>query len=187
MSLHRNRRRRLAACLMLGLILPGQAGAVGTSAWIGGNGQGLTYGSAGFTVANFNSLASGSVVVASSAITNTSALDIYADVSYSLTVGGTTTGTSYVALYLLPLNQDGTTYGDATANGATAPTAAYLVSTSTALSGVTSGNAIVGTFRGIILPPGNFKFAVVNQLGVALNAAAAATVSYRTYVENLNR
>jgi hypothetical protein len=37
-----------------------------------------------------------------------------------------------------------------------------------------------------VLPAGNFKFAIASQLGVALNASAAATVSYRTYNENLN-
>ena len=53
-------------------------------------------------------------------------------------------------------------------------------------TGVTSGNTVTGTFRGIVLPPGNFKFAIVNNTTVALNATAAATVEYRSYNENLN-
>lgn len=184
--------RRFLACVLAGLLALGhvtsdRAWAAGTSSWIAGNGQGLTYATAGFTAANFNSLASGSVVVASSAITNTSALDIYADVSFVLTVGGTTTATSYLILYLLPLNQDGTTYGDNTANGTTLPGAGYQVASVQVLSGVTTGNTIVGTFRGVVLPPGNFKWAIGSELGIALNASAAATVSYRTYNENLNR
>jgi hypothetical protein len=156
------------------------------TSWTAGNGQGLTYGSAGFTAANFNSLASGSCVVAASAITNSSSLDLYADVSFVLTVGGTTTATSLLVLYILPLNQDGTTYGDGASTGSTPPVSTYQVSSVLVASGVTSGNTITGTFRGVVLPAGNFKFAIASQLGVALNASAAATVSYRTYNENLN-
>jgi hypothetical protein len=176
----------LAAALLLAPLSPTLA-AGGTSAWVAGNGQGLTYGTSGFTLTDFNSLASGSVVVASSAITQTTALDLYADVSFVLTVGGTTTATSYMTLYILPLNQDGTTYGDGVANGSTLPVATYQASTVGVKSGVTSGNTITGTFRGVVLPPGNWKFAVSNNLGVALNATAAAAMSYRTYNENLNR
>lgn len=153
--------------------------------WIAGRGQGLTYASAGFTAANFNTLAVGSVVVASSATTNTTALDLYADVSFSLTIGSTvTTAASFFSLYVLPLNQDGTTYGDGIANGTAAPSAAYLRST-VGVRVVTANSAVVSTFEQVRLPPGNFKFAIVNN-AVVLNAAAAATVSYRTYNESLN-
>lgn len=158
-----------------------------TTGWVSGRGQGLTtYGSAGFTVANFNSLASGSVVVATTTIANGTPLDLYTDVSFSIVVGGTTTATSRFDLYLLPLNQDNSTYGDNTANGATPPASTYQVSSCVVLTGVASGSAVVGTFRGIVMPPGSFRFAMTNQLGVALNAAAAAVVNYRTYNENLN-
>jgi hypothetical protein len=157
-----------------------------TTRWVAGGGQGLTYGAAGFTATDFNSLADGSTVVAASAIANGTALDIHADVSFSVVVGGTTVSTSHFNLYLLPLNQDGTTYGDAAATGATPPSASYLVSSVGVKSGVTSGNAVVGTFRDIVLPPGSFKFAVQNSTSIALNSAAAAVVSYRTYDENLN-
>ncbi len=156
------------------------------TSWVAGAGQGLTYGTSGFTLTDFNSLANGSVVVASSAITNSSALDLYADVSFVLTVGGTTIATSRLDLYILPLNQDASTYGDGAANGATPPVGQYQVSAVGVKSGVTNGNTITGTFRSVVLPPGNFKFAVVNGLGVGLNATAAAAMSYRTYNENLN-
>jgi hypothetical protein len=157
-----------------------------TTGWIAGRGPGLTWTTAGFTAANFNSLANGSVVVASTALVNGTNLDLYADVSFVLTVGGTTTTSSYFALYLLPLNQDGTTYGDNTANGATPPSTSYQVASAGVLSGVASGSTVVGMFRGILLPPGSYKFAITNNLGVALNATASATVNYRTYNENLN-
>lgn len=157
-----------------------------TTRWVAGGGQGLTYGSAGFTASDFNSLSAGNVVVASSAITNGTPLDLYADVSFSIVVGNTTTSTSYFALYILSLNQDGTTYGDGTATGSTPPSAGYQVSAIGVKSGVTSGNAVTGTFRGVVMPPGSFKFAMFNGLNVALNSSAAAVVSYRTYNENLN-
>jgi hypothetical protein len=155
--------------------------------WAAGRGQGLTYATAGFTAATFTSLATGSVVVASSAIVNTTALDLYADVSFAFTLAATGTPVgAYMSLYLLPLNQDATTYGDNTPTGTTAPGASYLVSS--ALVAITAGNGvIVGTFRGITLPPANFKFAIVNNLTVGLNGTNAnAVVSYRTYNEGLN-
>lgn len=158
----------------------------GTSRWVAGGGQGLTYGSAGFTGTDFASLATGSVVVATSAIANSSPLDLYADVSFVITVGGTTVVNSRFDLYLLPLNQDGTTYGDGVATGASLPAAGYQVSSIGVKVGVTTGNSVTGTFRGIVMPPGNFKFAIGNQAGVSMNATPAATFSYRTYNENLN-
>lgn len=155
------------------------------SSWVAGAGQGLTYGSAGFTATDFNSLAAGSVVVATSAVTNGTALDLYADVSFVFTVGGTTTVSSYLSIYILELNQDAATYGDSIGTGTVAPVARYLAASVGVKSGVTSGSTVVGSVR-VLMPPGNFKFAIVNNLGVALNASAAATVSYRTYNENMN-
>lgn len=157
------------------------------SSWVAGaGGSGLTYATSGFTLTDFNSLAAANSVVAASAITNSSSLDLYADVSFSVVVGGTTTATSRMDLFLLPLNQDATTYGDGAASGATLPSVGYQVASVGVKTGVTNGNAVTGTWRGVVLPPGNFKFAVVNQLGVALNATSSAAVSYRTYNENLN-
>lgn len=140
-----------------------------------------------FTAGDFNSLASGGGGLSTTAIANGTALDLYADVSFVVTVGGTTTASSYMALYLLPLNQDGTTYGSGYASStSTQPPATYLVGSCMVASGVASGSTVVGMFRGIVLPPGSFKFAVGNVLGVALSATAALTLSMRTYNENLN-
>ena len=73
----------------------------------GFGGSGLTWTSCGFTASDFNSRADGSVVVAATAITNATDLDILIDVSMQAEVGGTTAVTSYFSLYLLPLQQDG--------------------------------------------------------------------------------
>lgn len=149
--------------------------------WKPGAGQGLAYGTAGFTAADFNGLANGSVVVAATAIANNTALDQYADVSFTMLNGAVaTTATSHLTLYVLPLNVDASTYGDSIASGATAPSASYEVKDVGVKAGVTNA-AVVGTWRGIVLPPGSFKFAIVNNLGGALANPATVTISYRTY------
>lgn len=144
--------------------------------------------SAGFTAANFNSLANGSFVLAASAVAQSSNLDDYLDLSFSLVVGGTTTAASFLSLYLLPLNQDGTTYGDATATGSTPPGASYWMTNAFPAVGITSGNAIVGSFPRVFIGDlaSDFKLGIVNNLGVALNASAAAAVKYLTINTNGN-
>lgn len=146
------------------------------SAWAG----------AGFTLANFNSLAGGSCVVAATPIANGTALDVFADFSFSFVVGGTTTASSFLTLFLLPLNQDGTTYGDNTPTGTTPPTPMYQAAIATVLVGVTSGNAIVGMFQQVPLPPGSYLPVIANNLGITFNSAAAAAVQYRAYEINNN-
>lgn len=144
------------------------------------------YTSCGFTATDFNSLANGSqaVMPTGAAIDNTANLDDYMDVSFILTVGGTTTTSSYLSLYLLPLNQDATTYGDNTTTGSTVTSPSYWMTNAFIKTGITTGNTVVGTFPTIWLPRKKFILGIQNNLGVALNAAAAATVQYNT--TNLN-
>ena len=144
--------------------------------------------SAGFTATDFNTLANGSFVVAASAITQSSNLDDFLDVSFSLVVGGTTVAASFLSLYLFPLNQDGTTYGDATATGSALPAPSYWQTNAFATIGITSGNAIVGSFPRVFIGDlaSDFKLGIVNNLGVALNASAAAVVKYLTINTNGN-
>ncbi len=68
-----------------------------------------------------NSLANGSVAVAATAIDNTT--NLYTDgwVSVSLPTVATGTGAPGMSIYLLPLNDDGTTYGDGTASATVLP------------------------------------------------------------------
>jgi len=140
-----------------------------------------------FTAGDLNSLASGGCAVSTGAITNSTALDIYADVSAIVTVGGTTTATSFLTLFVLPLQQDGTTYGDGAASSSSVqPVATYLAASAMVKSGVASGGTVSAMWRQIVLPPGDFVFALGNNLGVALNATAALTMKYRSYDENLN-
>jgi hypothetical protein len=136
---------------------------------------------AGFTATNFNSLASGSGVLATSVTSNSTANEVHerVNVSFSFVLGGTTTANSFVSIYGLPLNQDGTTYGDGYASGASSPAPQYLLGVVAVPSGLTSGTTITGTLSLAPVPPNNCKFAIVNNLGVALNASAAAGVQYQ--------
>ena len=145
-----------------------------------------TWTDAGFTASDFNSRADGSVVVAATALDNDSGLDLEIEVSFTFEVGGTTTATSYFALYILPLDQGGTIYGDDAATGTTIPASSYWVTSSGVKTGITSGSKVYGTFPRVPLPAADFKLAIVNKMGAALDATAAATVKYRTVNRNLN-
>lgn len=146
--------------------------------WIGGT-VGLTYASAGFST-ELNSLANGNAVIAATQIDNSANLDVFADVSISLGSVTTGSGTPFIGLYLYPLNQDGSTYGDGNFGSAAAgpPPSAYYAGAIPCQ--VSATGVIVGMVRGIILPPGKFKFLLFNQAGVAL-ASSANTVNWRTY------
>lgn len=145
-----------------------------------------TWTAAGFTLSDFNSRADGSVVVAATAIDNATNLDLEVEVSITAEVGGTTTTASRFDLYILPLNQDGTTYGDGQVTGTTVPAASYWVASCLVKTGVTSGNAVYGNFPRVPLPAASFKFAIVNRMGSALDSTANAAVDYRTVNRNLN-
>ena len=147
---------------------------------------GSTWTSAGFTASDFNSRANGSVVVAATAIDQDTNLDLDMEVSFSFEVGGTTTTASRFDLYILPLNQDASTYGDGAATGTTIPAGTYWVTSCLVKTGVTSGNAVTGTFPRVQLPAADFKLAIVNSTGAALDSSAAAAVQYRTVNRNLN-
>ena len=159
--------------------------------WAPGLGAGLTWSALTYTGTPFNSLAGGSCVTNLTAITNGTAFDLYMDVSYTTVNGATTTtAASRAFCFLLPLNGDGTTYGDNSqtlgTSTATNPVAGYQVGALGNKVGVASGTALVNTFREIRLPPGTFVVGVVPNTEGALNATASANVWYRTYVENLN-
>jgi hypothetical protein len=143
-----------------------------------------SYTSAGFGT-EINSLANGYTVAAGTAINNSTALDVFADFSISLgSVSGTSAGAPFLGLYLLPLNEDGTTYGDgafstvAVANTLVLPFGNYYAGSIPAIP--SSTGVIVGTIRGIIMPIASFKFAIYNQSGVTL-ASGSNVLDYRTY------
>jgi hypothetical protein len=144
-----------------------------------------------FGASAFNSLASGSSVISSAPIANGTNLDPFADISFSMAVGGTTVTGSNLSLFLLPLNQDGTTYGDGrtASSGALSgvfPAFSYLAAVAGVQVGVTSGNVVTGTFRRVELPRTDFLVGIGNGLTVALAASPAATIKIQTSRLNLN-
>jgi hypothetical protein len=148
-----------------------------TEKWIAGSGQGLTWGNA-FTGTTLNSIASGNAILSDLAISNGSPLDIFADLSISL-ASAAFVAPNYIGIYLYPLNQDGSTYGDGRFGSSAAgpPPANYAVGN---IGIVAATQAQEGSLLRIILPPGTFKFVLYNQGGVAL-AAASNVCLYRTY------
>jgi hypothetical protein len=151
-----------------------------TEKWVAGSGAGLTWTTA-VNAADVNSLANGSSVLSSVAdIANGTALDMFADISIAL--GSVTAAApNFIGVYIYPLNEDGTTYGDgqlASGTGAAKiPSATAWVGN---ISFPTGAAAIVGTLSRIALPPGSFRFVLYNQAGVTL-ASSGNTVKYRTY------
>jgi hypothetical protein len=148
-----------------------------TEKWIAGSGQGLTWGNA-YTGTVLNSIASGNAIISDISITNGTALDVFADFSINLASAAFATP-SYVGVYLYPLNADGSTYGDGrfSASAAGPPPSPYWVGSIVFPTGTAANE---GTTRGIILPPGTFKFLIYNQIGVAF-ASSGNTAQYRTY------
>jgi len=150
-----------------------------TEKWIAGSGQGLTWGNAYTAASTFDSIANGNAIISDKQIDNSTALDIFADFAF---VGGsvTTVAPNYIGVYLYPLNSDGTTYGDSRFGSSAAgpPPSTYYVGTIVLPVGT---QALTGMVRGIVLPPGKFKFLIYNQAGVTLAGSGANTILYRTY------
>ncbi len=146
--------------------------------WIGGSGQGLTWGDA-FSTATLNSITNGNAILSDISITNGTALDIFADVSVA--IGSITIAApNYLGIYLYPLNKDASTYGDGRFASAAAgpPPSPYWVGNIVMPTGAAASE---GMTRGIILPPGTFKFVLYNQLGNTLAGSNGNTCQYRTY------
>lgn len=154
-----------------------------TEKWIAGSGAGLTWTNA-IAAADLNGLANNSsTITTTNVVTNGTALDIFADFSVALKVGGTTAAPNFVSIFLYPLNQDGSTYGDnaVTSKSAVTPSASYWVGNINVPTGITSGNFVYGQVNRVILPPGSFLWVLQNQLGVALFSDANSACKYRTY------
>lgn len=146
-----------------------------TEKWIAGT-VSLTW--ATIMSTELNSIANGNAILATTALDNSSNLDLFADFSVHL-ASLTPTGVPFVALFLYPLNDDGSTYGDgrfgASASGT--PPGNYYIGSVPVVATVGAQN---GTIRGVIIPPGSFKLVLWNQTGPAL-ASSGNTVKWRTY------
>lgn len=151
-----------------------------TEKWIAG----ATAGWASAFGSEVNSIISGNAIQSSVVVTNGTGLDTFCDVSFSL--GSiTTSGSPYLGLYLYPLLQDGSIYGDNRFGSSAAgpPPSNYQIGT----AGLPVGTQVLyGDFQlpgrrcPIIIPPGSFVFVLYNATGATL-AASANTIKYRTY------
>ena len=158
------------------------------SAWTAGNGVALTWSTA-INSADMASMATANTVVSSVAdIANGTNLDMFMDVSVSLVIASSTIASgANLALWLFPLNQDGTTYGDGqfTNGTAAAKTPAFAPFATIPLVAAASQTALLGAVTQIMIPPGSFRLAIQNNSGFTLTAGTQA-VKYRTYNINLN-
>lgn len=151
-----------------------------TERWIGGSGQGLTFGACFST--EINSLAQGSAYLSAVSINNATTLDIFADISFQSGAAMTAANaTGFLGFYLYPVGANSTTYGDGAfaSGGAGPPPGQYWIG-NIGFTGVSSGTTIVyGVLPRVILPPGQFAFVLWNQTGGTLPTNNVC--DYRTY------
>lgn len=149
-----------------------------TERWIAGSGVGLTW-TAAFTASTLNSIVNGNAILSDLQIDNSSALDMFADINIqfgSITVAAP----NFIGIYLYPLNQDGTTYGDGRFGSSAAgpPASNYWIGN---ISFPTGAAAFEGSLLRVVLLPGKFKLVAYNQAGATLAGAGGNQVYYRTY------
>jgi hypothetical protein len=143
----------------------------------------LSYSSAFGT--EINSLAAGNTAIGSVVINNATvgATTPATDGWISWSINGTATaGTSYLTFYLLPLNEDGSTYGDNIASGTATPDTQYVVGTAQ-VQPPASGNIVGSLYIGSI-PPTSFKLAVTNSTGNAF-ASSGNSIQFASNAINL--
>lgn len=130
---------------------------------------------------SFTSLASGSWAKGTTAVT-LGLLDQYGRWSFSFVLSAGASAGDYLTLYGLPVNQDGTTFGDNTAAGSTIPSSTYLLGTCFVAAGATT---IVGTIP-FYMPERSFIFGVANKCTPAFSASPVPVTKYATFRDNLN-
>ena len=116
-----------------------------------------------------NSLANGSASSASSAVDNTSALDLFADLTFTVATQGSSRSTGATVSIFMVMALDGTNYDDVSA------TTAELVAVFP-LDAATTGRQ--ATRRDVPIPPGLFKLFAVNNTGQAF-ASSGNLLEYR--------
>lgn len=160
------------------------------TSWTGGLlNSGLAW-TAFFNASDLNSLASGNSVLSSvSAIANGTSLDQFFDVSFELTIASNTIAAgANLAMWLFPLLEDGTTYGDGSLTGGTgaAITPGLYPKLIMPLRAATSQTLLYGVNNDpLVMPPGSWLPVLQNNSGFAL-AASGNAGKFRSYNLNLN-
>jgi hypothetical protein len=154
---------------------------VSRTAWTAGNGVGFTW--TALTVSA--TLANGNSQLDNADIANQTNLDMFADLSISLTIASSTIAAgAYIAFWLAALNQDGSTYGDNhVTTTAAAVTPSYPSIAIIPCFAAAAQTSIIGNALGLVIPPGTFRWIIQNNSGFTLTAA---TAKYRTYNINNN-
>lgn len=158
------------------------------TAWVAGNGVGLTWTTA-INSSDLVSMANGSTVLSTVAdIANGTALDQFMDFSVRCAIASNTIAAgANLALWLYLLLDDGVTYGDGNFVAGTqkAATPTFAPCASIPLIAAAAQTTLVGYTTGVLLPPGSFRLALQNNSGFAFTSGTQ-TVRYRTYNINLN-
>jgi hypothetical protein len=129
---------------------------------------------------NQASFVTGSSIISSTVLTNTAG-DMFADVSFSI-ASLTTISPATLSLFIYPLNQDTTTYGDGqltTSVLAKTPSASLFAGQFGAPIGT---QVVVGTITRVLLPNigQSFSFAIQNNLGGTIPSTGNA-IKWQTY------
>lgn len=145
---------------------------------------GAQSGFASLMTTELNSLASGNAVIGSTPIANATNLDL--EIEFSFTTGGSVTGTGspFVAVYLYPLNGDGSTYGDGRFGSSAAgppPSNYYCGFCGCNPAAVTQTGTFGIPFLGtrILLPNGTFKPVFYQLIGNTMSSSGNI-LYYRT-------
>lgn len=162
----------------------------GRTAWVAGLlNSGLSWTSF-FNAADLNSMPNGDSVLSSvTAIANGSSLDQFFDVSFELTIASSTIAVgANLAMWLFPLNGDGTTYGDnsLTAGSQAAITPGLYPKLIMPLRAATGQTKLYGTNNEpLVMPPGSWLPVLQNNSGFTLSSSGNAGY-FRSYNINLN-
>ena len=134
-----------------------------------------------FASGDINSLPNSDAVMSSNgAIANSTNLDEFCILSVALGSIAVTTP-NYIGVFVYPLNEDGTTYGDNLLTAGTPSSSQPSANYWKANIGVQTGTATVkGSTIVFPIPPVNFNFVITNRLGVAF-AASGNTIKYQTF------
>lgn len=157
------------------------------TAWIAGNGVGLTWTTA-INTADMASMATANTVVSSVAdIANGTNLDQFMDISAELAIASSTIVAGATLAFFIYAVLDGGSYGDGqfTNGTAAAKTPTFPPCAIIPLVAAASQTTLVGFCQSIIIPPGPFRLAMQNNSGFSLTSGTQ-TVKYRTYNINLN-
>jgi hypothetical protein len=185
-------RKHLGLGLVFLLAFSSQVFAAGRTEWTAGNGVGLTWTTA-FNTSDFTNaqLQNGWTTVSTVIISNGTALDQFMDYSVVQSINsGTITAGANIAVWLIPLAADGSTYTSGsitagTASSYTLPAAPVCV---IPLYAAATQTVLTGTCTGIVIPPGTFKLAEQNNAGGSNTYTSTTQVhDYRTYnIQNNN-